>query len=198
MFRLLLTLALCLALMPKAHAQTGERRAQVVGDGVRKGLEFAVGGLQLGSAHPHPGLQLPVEVALGLLGFLAGLQLGIEAVKLLLHSLDRDLRKDRRRLGHGGADLDRRLAELAEDRRVDNLGRKDARSKQAGVRFARRFVIAVPFGMAVAGMSLGDGRAAYQTPGGQLLVAVGLALVAACWAWSGSMLRLPQQNRVFD
>ena len=98
----------------------------------------------------------------------------------------------------GGADLDRRLAELAEDRRVDNLGRKDARSKQAGVRFARRFVIAVPFGMAVAGMSLGDGRAAYQTPSGQLLVAVGLALVAACWAWSGSMLRLPQQDRVFD
>ena len=98
----------------------------------------------------------------------------------------------------GGADLDRRLAELAEDRRVDNLGRKDARSKQAGVRFARRFVIAVPFGMALAGMSLGDGRAAYRTPSGQVLVAVGLALVAGCWMWSGAMLRLPRQERVFD
>lgn len=98
----------------------------------------------------------------------------------------------------GGADLDRRLAELAEDRRVDNLGRKDARSKQAGVRFARRFVVAVPLGMAVAGMSLGDGRAAYQTATGQILVAFGLGLVAVCWVWSGSMLRLPQPNRVFD
>lgn len=98
----------------------------------------------------------------------------------------------------GGADLDRRLAELAEDRRIDNLGRKDARAKQAGVRFARRFVIAVPLGMAVAGMSLGDGRAAYGTAGGQILVAVGLGLVAVCWVWSGSMLRLPQQDRVFD
>lgn len=97
----------------------------------------------------------------------------------------------------GGGDLDRRLAELAEDRRIDNLGRKDARSKQAGVRFARRFVIAVPLGMAVAGMSLGDGRAAYQEPSGQVLVAIGLGMIGACWAWSGSMLRLPRQDRVF-
>jgi len=97
----------------------------------------------------------------------------------------------------GGADLDRRLAELAEDRRLDNLGRKDARSKQAGVRFARRFVVGVPLGMAVAGMSLGDGRAAYETATGQIMVAVGLGLVAVCWTWSGSMLRLPQHDRVF-
>lgn len=98
----------------------------------------------------------------------------------------------------GGSDLDRRLAALAEDRRSDTLGRKDARAKQAGVRFARRFVIGVPLGMALAGMSLGDGRAAYQQPSGQILVAVALLLTAACWAWSGSMLRLPQQDRVFD
>ena len=96
----------------------------------------------------------------------------------------------------GGADLDRRLAELAEDRRIDSLSRKDARAKQAGVRFARRFVIAVPVGMAVAGMSLGDGRAAYQKPTGQLLVAVGIALVAACWVWSARMLQLPRPERM--
>lgn len=97
----------------------------------------------------------------------------------------------------GGADLDRRLAELAEDRRAETLGRKDARAKQAGVRFARRFVVFVPVGMALAGMSLGNGRAAYQEPVAQVLVAIGLALVAVCWVWSGSMLRLPEQDRVF-
>ncbi|NLA34525.1 MAG: hypothetical protein GX868_02430 [Actinobacteria bacterium] len=98
----------------------------------------------------------------------------------------------------GAGDLDRRLAELAEDRRLDNLGRKDARAKQSGVRFARRFVIAVPLGMAVAGMSLGEGRASYRTATGQVLVAIGLGLIALCWAWSGAMLRLPDQQRVFD
>ena len=41
----------------------------------------------------------------------------------------------------GGTDLDRRLAALAEDRIQDTQGRKDARAKQAGVRFARRFVL---------------------------------------------------------
>lgn len=97
----------------------------------------------------------------------------------------------------GGGDLDRRLAELAEDRRQDVLARKDARARQAGVRFARRFVIAVPAGMAVAGMSLGDGRASFQTPMGQTMVLVGIGLVIACWVWSGRMLRLPLDERVF-
>ena len=97
----------------------------------------------------------------------------------------------------GGVDIARRLAELAEDRRHDGLARKDARAKQAGVRFARRFVIAVPAGMALAGMSLGEGRASYQTPLGQTMVVLGLALMVACWIWSGRMLRLPIDERVF-
>jgi len=97
----------------------------------------------------------------------------------------------------GGVDIDRRLAELAEDRRHDALARKDARAKQAGVRFARRFVIAVPVGMALAGMSLGEGRSSYQTPLGQTMVVVALGLVVVCWIWSGRMLRLPVEERVF-
>ena len=51
----------------------------------------------------------------------------------------------------GGSDLERRLAALIEDRVIDVQGRKDARSKQAGVRFARRFVLLVPLGMALVG-----------------------------------------------
>lgn len=97
----------------------------------------------------------------------------------------------------GGSDLDGRLAELAEDRRADTLGRKDARSKQAGVRFARWFVVVVPLGMALAGLSLGDGRVAYQSGAGQVLVVIGIGLMAACWVWSGRMLRLPEARRVF-
>ena len=63
----------------------------------------------------------------------------------------------------GGTDLDRRLEALIDDRVQDTQGRKDARAKQAGARFARRFVLIVPAGMALAGMSVGTGRAAYQT-----------------------------------
>ena len=97
----------------------------------------------------------------------------------------------------GGTDVDRRLAALVEDRIQDLQGRKDALSKQAGVRFARRFVLIVPAGMAVAGLSIGTGRAAYQTPLGQLLVAVGVSVVVACWVWAGRMMRLPREERVF-
>jgi tight adherence protein B len=97
----------------------------------------------------------------------------------------------------GGVDLDRRLAALAADRQQDAQGRKDAEARQAGVRFARRFVLLVPVGMAVAGMAIGDGRAAYRTPAGQVLVVVAIAMTAACWAWSGRIMRLPEERRVF-
>ena len=98
----------------------------------------------------------------------------------------------------GGSDLDRRLAALVEDRIQDLQGRKDARAKQAGVRFARRFVLLVPLGMALAGLSIGNGRAAYERPTGQLGVAFGLAMIAVCWVWAGQLLKLPDEQRVFD
>lgn len=97
----------------------------------------------------------------------------------------------------GGADVDARLADLVEDRVLDLQGRKDAVSRQAGLRFARRFVLIVPVGMAAAGMAIGTGRAAYESSGGQVAVAVAVASVALCWLWSSRLMRLPGEPRVF-
>lgn len=97
----------------------------------------------------------------------------------------------------GGSDLDRRLEALVEDRVLDTQGRKDARAKQAGVRFARRFVLLVPLGMALAGISVGDGRRAYQTANGQLLVLLAIGMLVACWVWAGRLMHLPEEERVF-
>jgi tight adherence protein B len=97
----------------------------------------------------------------------------------------------------GGSDVQRRLAALVEDRTADVQGRKDAASKQAGVRFARRFVLFVPIGMALVGLSIGDGRAAYSTAFGQIAAVVAVGMVVACWLWSGRLLRLPEEERVF-
>lgn len=97
----------------------------------------------------------------------------------------------------GGSDVDGRLADLVDDRVLDLQGRKDALSRQAGVRFARRFVLLVPLGMALAGLAIGTGRSAYETSGGQIAVGLGLMAVVACWAWSGRLMRLPEEPRVF-
>jgi tight adherence protein B len=97
----------------------------------------------------------------------------------------------------GGTDLDRRLEALIDDRILDVQGRKDARSRQAGVRFARRFTLFVPFGMALVGMSIGNGRAAYGTPFGQVMVVIGIGATVACWLWAGRLLSLPVEERVF-
>ena len=98
----------------------------------------------------------------------------------------------------GGTGVDRRLADLAQDRREDAAYRKDVRARQSGVRFARRFVLLVPLGMAAAGLSIGNGRAAYTTPMGQVAVLAALVMIAVCWRWAGRMLRLPTERRVFD
>lgn len=98
----------------------------------------------------------------------------------------------------GGSDLDRRLEALAADRTSDVQARKDAVARQAGARFARRFVLLVPLGMAAAGLSVGTGRHAYRSPIGQVLVTLGLVMVIGCWFWAGSIMRLPAEERVFD
>lgn len=97
----------------------------------------------------------------------------------------------------GGTDLERRLTALAEDRLAHLHGRKDALAKQAAARFARRFVLFVPLGMALAGLSIGDGRAAYETPTGQVGVVLAVAMVIGCWLWSGRIMTLPDEQRVF-
>ena len=97
----------------------------------------------------------------------------------------------------GGGDLPRQLAELAADRRDDVEARRDARAKQAGVRFARRFVLLVPLGMAGVGTTIGTGRAAYRSGVGQAMVLTGIAVVVACWWSAGRLLRMPRDERVF-
>lgn len=97
----------------------------------------------------------------------------------------------------GGTDLDQRLAALAEDRTTDTQGRKDAVAKQAGARFARWFTVVVPLGMALVGMSIGDGRDAYRSTYGQVLVVVALVVMVVCWVAASRIMRLPDETRVF-
>ena len=52
-------------------------------------------------------------------------------------------------------------------------------------------------GMALAGLSIGSGREAYQTATVQVGVAIGLGMIVVCWVWAGRLLRLPEEERVF-
>ena len=97
----------------------------------------------------------------------------------------------------GGTDVQRRLTALVEDRVADLQGRKDARARQAGARFARRFVLLVPVGMALVGLSISGGHAAYRSAEGQLAALCAIAMVVGCWLWSGRIMRLPEEERVF-
>lgn len=97
----------------------------------------------------------------------------------------------------GGTDVDRRLQALLEDRLLDLQGRKDARARQAGARFARMFVLVVPLGMALVGQSIAAGRGAYQGTGQTIAIVVALGMIALCWWWAGRLMQLPSEERVF-
>jgi tight adherence protein B len=97
----------------------------------------------------------------------------------------------------GGTDLDQRLASLAEDRVTDSQGRKDAIARQAGARFARWFTVVVPIGMALVGMSIGNGREAYSTGYSQAMVVTALLLMIICWVAASQIMKLPTERRVF-
>lgn len=97
----------------------------------------------------------------------------------------------------GGTDVHRRLTALVEDRVADLQGRKDARARQAGARFARRFVLFVPVGMALVGLSIAGGHNAYRSAEGQLAALCAIGMVVACWLWSGRIMKLPEEERVF-
>ncbi len=96
-----------------------------------------------------------------------------------------------------GGDLDPRLADLAEARRRDLRDRRESDARQSGARLARWFVVVVPLGMGFAGLNIGTGIEAYKAPGAQFLIGAAAALVAVCWWWTGRLMRLPEEPRVF-
>ena len=95
----------------------------------------------------------------------------------------------------GGPAQHEQLARLARDRRRDAAARHTAESELAGARFSRRFVLIVPLGMALAGQSVGTGRAAFQSPAGQLAALTAVLVTGACWFWSGRLLDPPLPSR---
>ncbi len=98
----------------------------------------------------------------------------------------------------GGSDLDVRLRSLIDDRMADLEERRDAVSRQSGVRFARWFTLVVPVGMALVGMTIGNGRASYRTTAGQTALVLAVCCTAGCWIWAGRIMTLPDQQRVLD
>jgi len=93
--------------------------------------------------------------------------------------------------------MNRRLIDLAADMRTLVGYARDADATLAGARFARKFVVIVPVVMAAVGVWVGDGRAAYQTPTGQLVGITALTVMIGCWWWAGRLLTLPSPPRVF-
>ena len=126
------------------------------------------------------------------------LRRSVQVVRSLVQDPEADLVLEQLVLAHeiGVGDLDRRLAALLADRLADLDARRQAEAELAGARFARRFVLLVPIGMALAGTTVGGGPAAWLAPEGRPIVVACAAMVVGCWAWAGRLMRPPTRTRV--
>lgn len=153
---------------------------------------------EAGRAAP-PGLAEPFATAERIWRMSGDLERALDVLKDEIGDATTDAVAETLLVAHeaGGTDLAPRLLALIEDRHADVRARRDARAQQAGARFARAFVLVVPAGMALVGLTIGEGRQAYATSGGQATVVAAIAALALCWIWSGRILRLPDDERVF-
>ncbi len=147
-----------------------------------------------------PGLAEPFSAAERIWRMSGDLERALDVLKQEVGDATTDAVAETLLVAHeaGGTDLSPRLLALVEDRHADVRARRDARAQQAGARFARAFVLIVPAGMALVGLTIGEGRQAYASAGGQATVVAAIAALALCWVWSGRILRLPDDERVFS
>ncbi|MEM8904771.1 MAG: hypothetical protein AAGF02_13800 [Actinomycetota bacterium] len=146
-----------------------------------------------------PGLAEPFATAERIWRMSGDLERALDVLKHELGDATADTVTETLLVAHeaGGTDLAPRLLALVEDRHADVRARRDALAQQAGARFARAFVLIVPAGMALVGLTIGEGRQAYASAGGQATVVAAIAALALGWIWSGRILRLPEDERVF-
>jgi len=65
---------------------------------------------------------------------------------------------------------------------------REVKSRLAGARLARLFILAVPLALMLAGVAVSGGIAGYLTPTGYALCTLAVCTTAGCWAWSARYL----------
>jgi tight adherence protein B len=97
----------------------------------------------------------------------------------------------------GGTELPAVLRSLAAALRADAAVRAEAEARQSWVVIAARLGVAAPWVVLLLIASRPEAAAAYNSPGGLLLVAGGLAVTVVAYRLMLALGRLPEERRWF-
>lgn len=88
--------------------------------------------------------------------------------------------------------IERQLMVISSVLRSRNSIEHEANSRLAGVRTARVFIVIIPIGMALAGISFAGSTAPFLTKGAIFQVSIAAAILAICWYWSSRLMSFPK------
>ncbi len=94
-------------------------------------------------------------------------------------------------LGSTSSQIENQLAIISSTIRSRNELRQETHSRLAGVRTARTFIVIIPLGMALAGVSFAGSLRPFLSPSSLLQLLAGLAITVLCWYWSSRLMAFP-------
>lgn len=94
--------------------------------------------------------------------------------------------------GSTSSQMERQLTVISETVRSRNETRQEARSRLAGVRTARTFIVIIPIGMALAGIAFAGSIQPFTTAPSIEQMIVAAAVLALCWHWSTRLMTFPR------
>lgn len=95
-------------------------------------------------------------------------------------------------LGGTSSQIEQQLMLISSVLRSRNALEHEANSRLAGVRTARAFIVIIPVGMALAGISFAGATAPFLTKPAILQILIALAILAMCWYWSSRLMSFPR------
>lgn len=95
-------------------------------------------------------------------------------------------------IGATTSQIEDQLKIISSTLRSRNALNREADSRLAGVRTARTFIVIIPLGMALAGLSFAGSTAPFTTPFALLQIAIALLTLVGCWIWSNRLMTFPK------
>ena len=94
-------------------------------------------------------------------------------------------------LGSTSSQIENQLSLISSIVRSRNELKQETMSRLAGVRTARAFIVIIPIGLAMAGISFAGSISPFLTPVSVVQMLTAMAILTLCWFWSNRLMTFP-------
>lgn len=94
--------------------------------------------------------------------------------------------------GSASSQIDYQLFSIASTLRTRDSLAQESDARLAGVRTARMFILLIPAGMALAGVTFAGSLTSFTSSAALIQILGACVIIAACWYWSHTLMRSPK------